>query len=87
MRDHNPMALTPKDWDEVAAVPEVRRGWGMEPHENGSDLSRFSYGAKFDFVSGGPGYVGDLFVLTGDAVSAPPIMLIRQEGSLRVAQF
>ncbi len=44
------------------------------------------YGVKFHFVSGGPGYVGDLFILQGDALSeSAPIALIRKEGKLMAA--
>ncbi len=39
-----------------------------------------SYCVKFDFVSGGPGYCGDLFIIQGDALSeAPPVSLIRDD--------
>lgn len=45
-----------------------------------------SYGARFDFVSGGPGYCGDLFIIYGDALSGQPLLLVREPdyGGLRV---
>ena len=42
------------------------------------------YGVKFDFVSGGPGYVGDRYILRG-AVLGEPMVLIRKDGRLVVA--
>lgn len=87
---HNNMPVSPSssEWDEIAAVREVREDWGLEPGEIGSDLAGRTYGAKFDFVSGSPGYRGDLFVVAGDALSAPPMMLIRSDaGSLTPVEF
>ena len=41
------------------------------------------YGVKFDFVSGSPGYVGDLFILLGDALS-DPMTLIRDDDTKKL---
>lgn len=89
MHDQNPMPLTPAEWDEVAAVRDVREDWGLQPNDHGADLASMAYGVKFAFVSGMPGYVGDLFIIAGDGLSAPPAVLIRDERTqtLRVAQF
>lgn len=39
-----------------------------------------SFCVRFDFHSGGPGYVGDLFILYGDAlVEEPPVALVRNK--------
>ena len=45
------------------------------------------YAAKFDFFSGSPGYVGDLYILQGDALTGyPPIVLRRgDDGTLIVS--
>lgn len=37
------------------------------------------YGAKFNYVSGGPGYVGDLFILQGDALTEQSPMVLRRD--------
>lgn len=88
MYNRNPMPLTRQEWDEVAEVPEVRMGWGLAPDERGPALASVGYGTRFDFISGGPGYVGDFFVIAGDALSAPPMVLIRNDDrSLRVAKL
>ena len=85
MSDQNPKSLTPSDWDEVARVREVRESWGLQPDDHGLALASFAYGAKFDFVSGSPGYVGELFVIVGDGLSAAPFTLIRDKKTRRLA--
>jgi len=41
------------------------------------------YGVRFDFTSGGPGYVGDLYILHGDSLGEPTV-LIRRNGALTI---
>lgn len=57
-------SLSTKEWHEIMQVPEVRESWGLEGDERPEEFSEIAYGARFDFVSGGPGYVGDLYILT-----------------------
>lgn len=64
-------------------VPAVRESWGLSGDEAPEEFAETVYGAKFDFVSGGPGYVGDLYILLGDALGQP-VMLIRKDGLLVV---
>jgi hypothetical protein len=33
-------------------------------------------------AEGGPGYVGDYFILAGDMLGEPPVQLIRRDGKL-----
>lgn len=89
MHNQNPVPLTPEEWDEVATVREVREGWGLDAEEHGAYLAPLAYGVKFDFVSGTPGYVGDMFIIAGDGLSAPPLVLIRDANtrSLRALEF
>jgi hypothetical protein len=43
------------------------------------------YGVKFNFESGSPGYVGELYILQGAYLTGdPPIMLGREDGKLIV---
>jgi len=81
---HAPQALSIEEWKEVMEVPEVRESWGLAPDEVPEVFASMVYAAKFDFVSGTPGYVGDLFILCGDALGEP-LTLIRQGGKLVVA--
>lgn len=79
-----PKALSIEEWKEVMEVPVVRESWGLSGRENPEEIAAMVYAAKFDFVSGGPGYVGDLYVLCGDALGEP-FTLIRRDGKLIVA--
>ena len=86
MRNMQPHALTPADWCDVIALPDVREAWGLDDTTTAADFAASVYAAKFHFVSGGPGYVGDLFILHGDALTdAPPMVLTRNgTGALEV---
>jgi hypothetical protein len=64
-------------------LPEVRESWGLEGDETPAEFSEIAYGARVDFVSGGPGYVGDLYILCGDALDEP-LTLIRKGNALIV---
>ena len=62
----------------VTHIPAILQSPDIEDGSTPADLAAEVYGAKFNFVSGSPGYVGDLFILqvshlTGDA----PYMLKR----------
>ena len=37
------------------------------------------YGVEFDFESGGPGYIGDLYILHGDALTDAGPMVLRRD--------
>lgn len=65
-------------------VPAIRESWGIEDEETPEQFADMVYGVKFDFSSGGPGYVGDLYVLHGDALGEP-MTLIRIDGQLVLA--
>ena len=61
-------------------MPAVREAWGLEDDMTPSDFAGSVYAAKFDFVSGSPGYVGDLYILQGDALTGhSPLVLYRAE--------
>jgi hypothetical protein len=82
MHNTAPIPLSSSEWDEIASVPYVRESWGLHSDETGTSLAQSAYGTKFDYVSGSPGYCGDLYIVAGDALSAPPVMLIRRDGDL-----
>jgi len=73
-----PHPLTHAEWKEIMAIPTVRDGWGLESDTTPSEFSSMVYGVKFKFVSGSPGYVGDLFILQGDALTDAPPMVFRR---------
>lgn len=81
-----PQPLSAADWKEIGALEEVREQWGIE--ETGA-FETFApeniYAAKFDFMDGSPGYVGDLYILQGDLSEGDlPLMLIREKGKLTI---
>ncbi len=81
-----PQEISLTEWKEILQLPEIRDAWGIEDDETAEQFASVVYGAKFDFVSGGPGYFGDLYVLQGDALTGDaPMVLIRKDGVLVLA--
>jgi len=84
MHNPNPHKLSEAEWREVGSVPVIRESWGLEDGQDPLDLASLAYGAKFDFVSGGPGYVGEVYVLLGDSLGEPMILRRDEKGGLVV---
>ena len=80
---NKPHELTAAEWKEIMLVPEIQESWGLEENETPEQFANMAYGVTFDFVSGGPGYVGELYILHGDALGEP-FTLIRKDGRLVV---
>lgn len=71
--------LTQNDIDEISQLEAIREMWGAESADEMAAILRDAvYAAKFHFVSGGPGYVGDLYILHGDALGEP-VTLVRDD--------
>jgi hypothetical protein len=84
MSDQRPLEISSAEWDEITGLPFIQELWG---HTDAEDLRSLIYGVKFDFVSGSPGYCGDLFILQGDALTEhPPVVLIRGDNQ-RLVQW
>ncbi len=63
----------------------MRESWGLSD-ETAEDFASSVYAVKFGFVSGSPGYVGDLYVIQGDHLTGyPPMVLMREDGVLKSA--
>jgi hypothetical protein len=86
MLDQNPHKISESEWQEIAALEAVQQAWGLDRDADPLEFASTVYGARFNFVSGGPGYVGDIYVLQGDALTeVPPIVLRRdRDGRLVV---
>ena len=87
---NQPHPLTAAEWTEIGAIETVRQSWGVEARENFADFATDNiYGVKFDFHSGSPGYVGDLYILQGDALTgdAPLVLLRDRSGKLVIADY
>jgi hypothetical protein len=80
--DNKPNVLSRDEIKEIAAIEDIQQMWGAE---NSADmealLEETVYAVKFNFISGAPGYVGDYFILAGDALGEP-LQLIRKDGKL-----
>lgn len=68
------------------AIPAVRDMWGIRDDTTPDEFESIVYAARFNYVSGGPGYVGDIFVLQGDVLGeGSPVVLKRDsQGKLVV---
>lgn len=80
MNTHQPRVPLPKDWADLAGNPTVRHAWGLADDERGEDLAAVCDNAKFDFVTGGPGWAGELIMLHDDAFGGPPFVFARSPG-------
>jgi hypothetical protein len=80
---NKPQDISSAEWKEIIQVPVVRESWGLD-NETAEQLAEMVYGVKFDFVSGSPGYIGDLYILHGDALGEP-MVLVRKDGRLVAA--
>lgn len=77
---NKPTALTSDEITEIAALEGIQEMWGAEDAADMVErLHHDVYAVRFDFVSGSPGYCGDVFVLIGDALEEP-ITLVRKGG-------
>jgi len=76
-----PHKLSAEEWKEIVELPIVREAWGLDDNTTPEEFAEMVYGVRFDFVSGGPGYIGDLYVLCGDALGEP-LTIIRTNGAL-----
>ena len=83
-----PQPISLEEWRQIIAVPAVREAWGLEDDVTPSDFAGSVYSAKFDFVSGSPGYIGDLYILQGDALTGYSPMVLRRDddGTLAVVR-
>lgn len=81
-----PYPLTEAEWKEISQVPAVREAWGLEDAVDAETLASLIYGARFNYVSGGPGYVGDLYILQGDVLTehSPFVLRRGKDGKLVV---
>lgn len=80
---NTPHEISPKELKEIMAVPIIRDAWGFDEDVTMEEFCSVVYGVRFDFASLSPGYVGDLYLLCGDAIGEP-FTLIRTKKGLRV---
>ena len=77
------MALTSNDVKELAAIEDIRQMWGAESATEMEEiLDTTAYAVKFNYQSGGPGYVGDYFILQGDALGEALELVLNKDGEI-----
>jgi hypothetical protein len=85
MAMNKPLEISIEEWREIIQVPEVRESWGITD-ETPEEFANVAYGAKFNFISGSPGYIGVIFILQGDHLTGDaPFVLMRHDGKLTLA--
>ena len=79
--DNKPIVLTREEMKEIASIEAIQQSWGAEDAAEMEEiLDGTVYAVKFNFQAGGPGYVGEYFILAGDALGEP-FQLIRENGN------
>ena len=79
---NKPQEISQAEWQEITKLQEVIDGWGLTD-ESPEEFASMVYGVKFDFMSGSPGYVGDLYIIQGDYLTGDaPLILGRSNGKL-----
>jgi hypothetical protein len=82
--DNRPQTITESEWKQIVSLEAVREAWGLEDDPDPLEFASRVYGARFNFVSGGPGYVGDVYLLQGDALTEVSPMVLRWDGEGRL---
>jgi hypothetical protein len=78
---NKPQELSMEEWKAIMQIPAIQESWGLAGDETPAQFAEMVYGVKFHFASGGPGYVGDLYILQGDALGEP-MTVIKKNGEL-----
>jgi hypothetical protein len=84
MDDTKPHPLNLAEWKEIMAIPAIRESWGIDAGTTPAEFAAEVYAARFDFVSGSPGYVGDLFILQGSYLTGDAPFVLRRENGGRL---
>jgi hypothetical protein len=82
---NNPIVVSEPEFNELAQFKDLQEVWGANNAAEMAEYLSNSYCAKFYFMNGTPGYIGDLFIIQGDHLTeALPIRVVRQNGKLEV---
>ena len=81
-----PQQISMEEWRALMVIPEIRESWGLDGNETPEQFADMVFGVKFNFSPGtAPGYMGDLFILQGDALGEP-MTIIRKNGELALLE-
>jgi hypothetical protein len=79
---NKPHEISMEEWGAIMQIPAIREAWGIGKDETPGQFADMVYGVKFRFSpSMMPGYMGDLYILQGDALGEP-MTVIRKNGEL-----
>lgn len=79
---NKPHEISMEEWGAIMRIPAIREAWGIEEDETPEQFADMVYGVKFSFSPGMmPGYMGDLYILQGDALGEP-MTVVRKNGEL-----
>ena len=73
----NPKKISKEEWKEIGNVRIVYESWGLNTQEERDNF--ITYGAKYDYITGCPGYCGDLFVIVGDALDVNMTLVLYRD--------
>jgi hypothetical protein len=79
MEETKPHQLSASEWREIMAIPAVRESWGIDDDTTLAEFRSQVYAVKCDFISGSPGYVGDLFIVQGDTLTVDAPFVLRRD--------
>ena len=88
--NNRPREVSASELREMAVAPApMWERWGCQNAEEMLDVIKEGYCVKFDFMNGGPGYVGDLFIFQGACLGdAHPVEFTRgRDGKLQIVQY
>jgi hypothetical protein len=78
---NKPHELSMTEWKQIMQLSAVHEAWGLRD-ETPEEFADMAYGVKFHYSSGiMPGYVGDLYIVSGDALGEP-FTIIREHGKM-----
>jgi len=81
---NKPLEISMAEWQEIMSLPYVQKLWGLTD-ETPEQFAESVYGVKFNFRSGWPSYVGDLYILQSDVLTGdPPLVFGRPRGKLEL---
>ena len=84
-QSNSPLEISDLEWKQIFNTTLVQESWGIAEEDLLSEKFYENwrgtvYGAKFNFISGGPGYCGDLFVVFGDCPDEPLTLIPSADG-------
>jgi len=86
--NNKPLELGREEMKEIAEIEGIRQMWGAESAADmEAMLDKQVYAVKFHYQSGGPGYVGDYFILQGDAIGEALELFRDGDGQIKIIDY